>query len=96
MVAAVDHGDLGAAAVDDHDVLDGGGADIEGGVDVGLEHRGFTASIAGVGGDDQAGIGVVAAVDDRVGLNPPKMTECATPMRAHASMATGSSGIIGM
>jgi hypothetical protein len=30
------------------------------------------------------------------GLNPPKTTECGAPIRAHASMATGSSGIIGM
>ena len=30
------------------------------------------------------------------GENPPKMTLWATPMRAQASMATGSSGIIGM
>ena len=30
------------------------------------------------------------------GENPPKITEWATPMRAQASMATGSSGIIGM
>jgi hypothetical protein len=28
--------------------------------------------------------------------NPPNTTEWAAPMRAHASMATGSSGIIGM
>ena len=27
---------------------------------------------------------------------PPKITECAAPMRAQASIATGSSGIIGM
>ena len=30
------------------------------------------------------------------GENPPKMTLWATPMRVHASIATGSSGIIGM
>ena len=30
------------------------------------------------------------------GENPPKITECAAPRRVHASMATGSSGIIGM
>ena len=29
-------------------------------------------------------------------LNPAKTTECAAPMRAHASMATIASGIIGM
>ena len=28
--------------------------------------------------------------------NPPKTTECTAPMRAHASMATSASGIIGM
>ena len=30
------------------------------------------------------------------GEKPPKMQECAAPMRVQASMATGSSGIIGM
>jgi hypothetical protein len=30
------------------------------------------------------------------GLKPPNTTECGAPMRAHASMATGSSGTIGM
>ena len=30
------------------------------------------------------------------GLKPPNTTECGAPMRAQASMATGSSGIIGM
>ena len=30
------------------------------------------------------------------GLNPPNTTECGAPMRAQASIATGSSGIIGM
>ena len=29
-------------------------------------------------------------------LNPPNTTECVAPMRAHASMATAASGIIGM
>ena len=29
-------------------------------------------------------------------LNPPKMTECVAPSRAHASIATAASGIIGM
>ena len=29
-------------------------------------------------------------------LKPPKTTECAAPMRAQASIAIGSSGIIGM
>ncbi len=28
--------------------------------------------------------------------NPPNTTECTAPMRVQASMATGSSGIIGM
>jgi hypothetical protein len=28
--------------------------------------------------------------------NPPKTTECTAPMRAHASIATSASGIIGM
>ena len=37
------------------------------GVDVGLERRGRAAPVAGVGGDDQPGLGVVAAVDDGVG-----------------------------
>jgi len=31
-----------------------------------------------------------------VALNPPKTTECAAPIRAHASMATTASGIMGM
>jgi hypothetical protein len=30
------------------------------------------------------------------GEKPPKITECAAPIRAHASIATGSSTIIGM
>ena len=30
-----------------------------------------------------------------VALNPPKITECTAPIRAHASMAIGSSGTIG-
>ena len=30
------------------------------------------------------------------GEKPPKITECAAPIRAQASIATGSSGIIGM
>ena len=30
------------------------------------------------------------------GLKPPNTTECGAPMRAQASIATGSSGIIGM
>ena len=30
------------------------------------------------------------------GLNPPKMTECTAPMRAHASIATTSSGTMPM
>ena len=30
------------------------------------------------------------------GLKPPNTTECGAPMRAQASMATGSSGTIGM
>ena len=30
------------------------------------------------------------------GAKPPKITECVAPMRAHASIATGSSTIIGM
>jgi hypothetical protein len=29
-------------------------------------------------------------------LKPPKTTECGAPIRVQASMATGSSGIIGM
>jgi hypothetical protein len=29
-------------------------------------------------------------------LNPPNTTLCVAPIRAHANMATGSSGIIGM
>ena len=29
-------------------------------------------------------------------LNPPKMTVCTTPSRAHASIATAASGTIGM
>ena len=31
-----------------------------------------------------------------VGANPPKITLCAAPIRAHASIATASSGTIGM
>ena len=30
------------------------------------------------------------------GENPPNTTECTAPMRAHASMATAASGIMGM
>ena len=34
--------------------------------------------------------------DSESGENPPNTTECGAPMRAQASSAIGSSGIIGM
>ena len=49
-----------------------------------------------IGGDDGLALGVVDAVDEQVGLNPPNATEWGAPRRAQASMATGSSGTIGM
>ena len=49
-----------------------------------------------VGGDEDLGLGVVDPVAQRVGEKPPNTTECGAPMRVQASMATGSSGIMGM
>ena len=63
------HRRIGVAPVDDDDVLDGRRAR-ERGVDVGLEQRRRATPVAGVGGDDESGLGVVAPVADRVGREP--------------------------
>ena len=67
MVAALGHGDLGVAAVHDDDVLDAGCPDVECLVDVDLQRRGGAAAISGICGDDETGLGILTAVDDRVG-----------------------------
>jgi hypothetical protein len=64
------HLDRRAAAVDHHDVLDAGRAPGEGRVDVDLERARHPPAVAGIGGDDQTGIGVLAPVDDGVGREP--------------------------
>ena len=66
MVAAVLHVDGLVDALHDDDVLDGRRGR-ERGVDVGLEHRRRAAAEAAVGGDDHLALGVVDAVDERVG-----------------------------
>src|SRR5690606_3666718 len=66
VVAPLLHVHLGVAAVDDHDVAHRGRAG-DGQVDVGLQQRGGAAPVAGVGGDDDAALGVVDPVDDGVG-----------------------------
>jgi hypothetical protein len=61
-----------------------------------LERQHLAAAVAAVGGDDDLRLGVVDAVGQRWAENPPNTTECGAPMRAHASIATAASGIIGM
>ena len=51
----------------DIDVLDRRRSGLERRVDIDLQRRGFAAAVAGVGGDDHAGVGVLAAVLDGVG-----------------------------
>jgi len=65
-------------------------------VHVGFERNLVPAPPAVIGGDDGDALRVVDAVTIESGEKPPKITECGAPMRAHASSATGSSGIIGM
>ena len=62
----------------------------------GLRADGRAAPVAAVGGDDDLRLrrrrcGVQSASAE----NPPKTTECGAPSRAHASIATAASGIIG-
>ena len=49
-----------------------------------------------VGGDDDRALGVVDAVGQRIGAEPAEDDRVRRPMRVQASIATGSSGIIGM
>ena len=66
MIAACFHVHIKVASVYDHDIFDRGAID-HGKVDVGLEGRGHPPAIAGIGGDDDAGLGVVTAVEDGIG-----------------------------
>ena len=61
-----------------------------------LSVDGLAAPPAAVGGDDELRLGVVDAADSASAEKPPKTTVCGAPMRAQASMAIGSSGIMGM
>ena len=69
-IPALGHGRVGAAAVHHHHVLHGGGPGRQGQVDVGLERRRRPPPVAGVGGYDQPGFGVLAPVGDGIGREP--------------------------
>ena len=71
-VPAVDHGHLCVAAVDDHHVLDRRGPAGQRGVHIGLQRRRGAATVAGVRGDDEPGLGVLASVHDGVGREAPE------------------------
>ena len=80
----------------DHDhVVDAGGLR-HGHVDVGLEGHRRPPPPAAVGGDDHRGLGVEDPVPQGVGREPPEDHRVDGPERVQASMATASSGIIGM
>ena len=66
--------------------------------DVGVLFQGdvFAASPAGVGGDHQLGAGVVVAVGDGLGREAAEDHRMDRADPAQASMAMGSSGIMGM
>ena len=66
-VAALDHRHLGIAPVDDYHVFHRRGTGFQGGVHVDLQGRRLATAIAGIGGDDQPGLGVLAAIHDGVG-----------------------------
>ena len=65
VVATIDHVDVVAATLDDHDMLDrrGVGAGLVGGR---LEREHLAAPIAAIGGDQHLGFGVVDAVGERL------------------------------
>ena len=98
-VAALDDGRLrgGVAEPPDHqDVLDGRrlGDRL---VDGRLERHRLAAAVAAVGGDDELRLGVVDPAATAPRPRSRRRRPCAgAPIRAQASIAIGSSGIIGM
>jgi hypothetical protein len=93
-VAALDHVDGVAAALDDEHRLHVGVA-ATALVDVGLELDDLAAAPAAVGGDDERAWQSLMRSLIASALKPPKMTVWTAPMRAQASMAIIASGIIG-
>ena len=93
-IAAGLHLDRVACSLEDDHVLDqiGHGA---GFVDVVLQRNNLAAPVSAVRRDDHVRLGVHSRSTIAWAVKPPKMTECAAPMRAQASMAMASSGIIG-
>ena len=62
----------------------------------GFSGGGLAAPPAAVGGDDELRLGVVDAAAQRLGREAAEDDRVRAPMRAQASIAIGSSGIIGM
>jgi hypothetical protein len=64
-------------------------------VDLLLDRRGLALAPRAVDGDERLGVGELHALATECGEKPPKTTLCGAPMRAQASIATTTSGIIG-
>ena len=64
-------------------------------VDLLLDRRRLALAARAVDGDQRLGLGELHPLLDRLGEKPPKTTLCGAPMRAQASIATTTSGIIG-
>ena len=90
------HGDRGLETFSLHDqhMLDARRVR-DGFVRDGFQSEDLAAPIATVGRDHQLGLGIVDAIAQRLRAEPSKDDAVNGAIRAQASMATGSSGIIG-
>ena len=92
-VAALLHLALGALGLHDDDVLEVLQI-AHHRVDLLLDRRDLALARGTVDGDQRLGLGELHALAHRLGEKPPKTTLCTAPMRAQASIATTTSGIM--
>ena len=95
VIAACLHVDGSPGAFVDDDVLHAG-TRLQRFFDRGEQFHFGAAAVRSVLRDDAGGLRVVNAIDQALEENPPKTIVCGAPMRAQASMATGSSGVMPM